>query len=230
MLGWNSRLISWVFVQAQLCCRDTVLFIGTLKLAPLSSGFVITLSRQLLMLLFSCVCRNKVVKCRDIDAVHMSSIFVASLSRHCGLTFFLNDCHDKLFIIFSRILSSNCRDKVQLIPPNSCRDKVSNVVTCFPCLALLISGGFVMTKSYEILPAFFTTIFSSVTTFLLQYALCFVKTMISMSRNSSSISLEFLLIFRHDILPLLRQCSTGIRLDCVTIKLRNVTTKFLLLV
>ena len=58
-------------------CRDTILFVVTLKLAFLSPGFVVVLSRQLLMLLFSCVCHDKVVKCRDIDVVHMSSIFVA---------------------------------------------------------------------------------------------------------------------------------------------------------
>ena len=68
----------------------------TLKLAFLSSGSVIALSRQLLMLLFSCVCRDKVVKCRDIDAVHMSSVFVAILSQHYGLTFFFDDYRDKL--------------------------------------------------------------------------------------------------------------------------------------
>ena len=53
--------------------RDIVLFFATLELASLSSGFVVALSRQLLMLLSKCICRDKVVKCHDIDEAPMSS-------------------------------------------------------------------------------------------------------------------------------------------------------------
>ena len=96
MLSRNSRQNLWVLVQAQL---------GTLSQQSWQyrdigvSFFVVTLSRQLLMLLYQSVCHDKVVKCRDICAASMSLAFVASLSRQCSLTFFFDDCREKLFII-----------------------------------------------------------------------------------------------------------------------------------
>ena len=94
MLGWNSRQNLWVSVQAQL---------GTL-LRQSSPGFVVSLSRQLLMLLSKSVCRDKVVKCDDIYGAPMSSAFVASLLRQCSLTFFFDDCCNKLFIVATKFL------------------------------------------------------------------------------------------------------------------------------
>ena len=61
-------------------CRDNRGNDATLELPTLSSGFVIALSRKLLMLLYKSVCHDKVVNCRDICATPMSSAFVASLS------------------------------------------------------------------------------------------------------------------------------------------------------
>ena len=80
-------------------CCDKRGSVVTLERLSLSSGFVVALSRQLLMLLYKSVCHEKVVKCHDICATPMSSTFVASLSRQCSLTFFFDDCCDKLFIV-----------------------------------------------------------------------------------------------------------------------------------
>ena len=48
------------------------------------------------MLLSRSVCRDKVVKCRDIYAAPISSAFVASLSQQCFLTILLGDYHYKI--------------------------------------------------------------------------------------------------------------------------------------
>ena len=93
------------------------------------------------MFLSKSVCYDKVVKCRHIYASTMSSAFVASLSQQCGLTFFYDDCHDKLFIIVTNFLflllclchekAMKCRDKVQLTLSHNYHDKLYYVMTFF---------------------------------------------------------------------------------------------------
>ena len=157
MLGRNSRQNLWVSVQAQLGnCPEKRNNVATLQHPSLSSGFVVALSRHLLLLLSKGVCRDKVYECRDINTAPMSSAFVASLSRQCVLTVFFDDCRDKLSIVVTNFLclllclcrnrAVKCREKVQLIMSHNCCDKVSNVATFFPCLALLISEWFVATN------------------------------------------------------------------------------------
>ena len=66
------------------------MFVTTLEHPSLLSGFVVDLSRQLLMWLYKSVCRKKVVKYRDICVAPMSLAFFASLSQQCSLTFFFD--------------------------------------------------------------------------------------------------------------------------------------------
>ena len=61
-------------------CNNNHGNVATLEHPSLSSGLVVALSRQLLMLLYKSVCRDKVVKCHNICAAPMSSTFFASLS------------------------------------------------------------------------------------------------------------------------------------------------------
>ena len=69
----------------------------TLDHPSLWLGFIVAMSRQLLMLLSKSVCRDKVVECHDIYAAPISLAFFASLSQQCGLTILFGDYHDKFF-------------------------------------------------------------------------------------------------------------------------------------
>ena len=131
------------------------------------------------MLLSKSVCHDKFVKCRDIYATPMSSAFIASLSQQCGLTFFFDDCRDKLFIVVTNFLCLllclccdkvvKCLDKVQLTLFHNCRYKLFYAVTFFQCFLINSSNS---------LPRH---IFECRDNVLLSFALFFVMTKCEMS-------------------------------------------------
>ena len=95
----------WAEIPGRICgfryrpncvhCRKNRGSVATLEHPSLSSGPVVALSRQLLMLISKSVCRDKFVKRHNIYATPMSLAFVVSLSGQCDLTFFFDDCRDK---------------------------------------------------------------------------------------------------------------------------------------
>ena len=93
----------FVFVATML------VYVTTSPLAYVASGSVMALSRHWLCLCsfwpLKLHCRNKVAKCRDINAVVIFPFFVVSLSQQYRLAFFLSHFCDKLF---------KCRDKVSI--------------------------------------------------------------------------------------------------------------------
>ena len=156
------------------------------------------------MLFSKSVCHDNVVKCHNIYAAPMSSTFVASLLRQCGLTFFFDDCHDKLFIVMTNFLclllcfchdifaapmsltfvASLSRQCGLIFLFDDPHDKLFIFVTNFLCILLC----FCRNKALKCRDKVQLTLFHNchdkifyVVTFFLNSSLCLVATMICMS-------------------------------------------------